>query len=181
MQILSTIKSIFRPKFTRQINWHFPPATYIFQHTHPHNIYRHRFYAIFFDILPPGRCFLKTIKCIQYSLLLIENYSQVIIYNLLQHLTQFDTISIVYCIHGYISPQNVSSCMKLSKYVEVCWSLSDFNCPHLFFLYSIYHLIKKVNKNFSTNSCKIRIIYYSTLHLKCQELFIASFDKLFAW
>ena len=75
------------------------------------------------NFLPPGRCFLKTIKCILYPLLLIENYSQVIFYNLRQSSIRFNKIRFVYCIHQDYSPQNVSSCMNLSKYVEVCRSL----------------------------------------------------------
>ena len=124
VQILLTNKSIIRHKFTRQINWHFSTATYIFRHTLPYYIYWQTSSAIFTaNFLPPGRCFLKTIKCILYILLLIENYSQMIISKICQYSTQLDKIRFVYCIHQDYSPQNVSSCMNLSKYVEVCRSL----------------------------------------------------------
>ena len=79
------------------------------------------------------------------------------------------TKSVLYT--GYIPV----SCRKMSADVK-SWSLmSRIVYPHLFFLYSIYHFIKKVNKNFSPNYDKIRHNYYSILHLKCQELFFASF------
>ena len=124
MQIFLTINSIIRLKICTQINLHFQTLTYIFLQHIPYYIIRQTSSAILADIfLQPGRCFLKTIKCIQYSLLLIENYSQIIIYNFLQSSPRFDNIRIVYCIHGYISPQNVEDCMNLSKYVEVCRSL----------------------------------------------------------
>ena len=121
MQILSTIKSIFRLKITRQMNLHFHTWTYIFRHTHPYYIYRHNFTAIFYSKFFTARHahFSTLIKCIHYSLLLIENYSQVIFYNLRQSSLRFDNIRIVYCIHGYISPQNVSWCQIMKLNVEL--------------------------------------------------------------
>ena len=53
----------------------------------------------------------------------------------------------------------------LSKLVKATFSLHY----HYTLIYENY------SKNRSTNSDKIRIIYYSMIHLKCQELFIASF------
>ena len=120
MQILSTNNSIIRLKLSYQTNRHFSKWTDIFQQHIPYNIYRQTSSANFYsNFFPPGRCFLKTIKCIQYSLLLIENYSQVIFDNLRQSSLRFDNIRIVYCIHGYISPQNVSWCQIMKLNVEL--------------------------------------------------------------
>ena len=124
MQIFLTSNSIIRLKLSYQINQHFSTAFYIFLQHIPYNIYRQHFYAKFFgNFFTAGRCFLKLIKCIQYSLLLIENYSHVIFYNLHHSSTANDIIRHAHCIHGYISPQNVEAGMNLSKYVEVCRSL----------------------------------------------------------
>ena len=122
MQIFLTNNSIIRPKISYQINLHFSSATYIFRHTYPYRIIDNIFMQFFLTIFSSRHTHFSTsIKCIQYSLLLIENYSQVIFDNLRQSSLRFDNIRIVYCIHGYISPQNVSSCQIMKLNVELCF------------------------------------------------------------
>ena len=131
--------------------------------THPplQNYWQH-FYAIFFDnFFPPGRCFSTSIKCIQYSLLLIENYSQVIFYNLRQYSTQFDNIRIVYCIHGYISPQNVEAGMKLSKYVEVCRISVDLIFPFIIIIPLYMKIIQRIVRQMSTKFTVFIIAHFN--------------------
>ena len=145
VQILSTIKSIIRLKISCQMNWHFSTAFYIFQHTHPYRIIDNIF-SKFFSTTFTATHFSTSIKCIQYSLLLIENYSQVIFYKIRQHSTSFDTISIVYCIHQDYSPQNVSWCRSLGDFVE--FLLTSF-FPSL----SLYPYIWKLFKE-SFDKCR---------------------------
>ena len=123
MQILSTIKSIFRLKFTHKMNLHFQTLTYIFRHTHPYRIIDTIFMQNFSAIFSTRHTrFLKTIKCIQYTLLLIENYSQVIFYKIFHNLPQFDTIRLVYNIHCWITAQFETSCRFMKLNVEDCKS-----------------------------------------------------------
>ena len=107
-------------------------------------IFDKHFSAKFFDnfFRPLHAHFLKTIKCIQYSLLLIENYSQVIFDKISHNSTALDSIRVVYCIHQDYSPKNVEACINLSKYVEDCRSLSDYVFLYFIPLIIIYHLFK---------------------------------------
>ena len=110
MQILLTIKSIFRLKISYQMNQHFSTATYIFRHTHPYYIYRHRFQIKFFDNFSAMvRWFYPLIKCVGLCIIMSENFpSSEDIANfatILQHLTRFNKIRFVYCIHQDYSPK----------------------------------------------------------------------------
>ena len=175
MQIFPTINSIIRLKLSYEMNIHFPPATYIFQHTYPYriidNIFMQFFSAIFYRHRPH---FSTSIKCIQHSLLLIENYSQVIFYEFLQFLTWSYSILHAHCIHGYISPQNVSWCRIVKLNVE----LSEPTFP---FHTNIIPLNQKSKQKLFTKLRQNLHNYYIILHLKCQELFIASFPIIRHW
>ena len=99
------------------MNWHFPthpPALYI------DTIFMQNFLTIFYRHRPH---FSTLIKCILYSLLLIENYSQVRIYNLRQSSPRFDTIRPVYNIHCRIAPNNISWCRIVKLNVRLCFPL----------------------------------------------------------
>ena len=113
----------FPCKFSTQLNLHFPLKydtkwIYIFQQqptfsdTPTRITYIDIILPQFFTAIFSSRHahFSTLIKCIQYPLLLIENYSQVIFYNLRQSSLRFDKIRFVYCIHQDYSPQNVSWC-----------------------------------------------------------------------
>ena len=107
------------------INLHFSTAYPLF-------IYRQTLSAIlskiFWQFFPPWHVHFSTsIKCIQYSLLLIENYSQVIFDNLRQSSTANDIIRHAHCIHGYISPKDVSWCRSLEDCVELSESSFPFH------------------------------------------------------
>ena len=150
MQILSTINSIIRLKFTRQINLHFHTWTDIFQHTYPYRIIDNIFMQFFSTtFLPPGRCFLKTIKCILYSLLLIENYSQLIIYNLRQSSQRFD----MHIVYMAIFPRKMSklvwNCQSTLRFVEACKS---YFFPSLSLYPYIWKLFKESFDKFMQNS-----------------------------
>ena len=108
VQILLTSKSIIRLKISYQINLHFSTLTYIFRHTHPYS-YIDKLLQQFFTAIFSSRHvhFSTSIKCIQYPLLLIENYSQMIFDNLRHDSTANDIIRHVHCIHGYIYPKDV--------------------------------------------------------------------------
>ena len=71
--------------------------------------------------------FYPLIKCIQYTLLLIENYSQMIFYNNLQYSTIFDTIILVYNIHCWITAQFETSCRFMKLNVELSESSFPFH------------------------------------------------------
>ena len=88
-------------------------------------------------------------------------------YKILHNSTQSD----LYTIYIVESPHN------LKLHVD-SWSLMSKLVKATFSLHYHYTLIyENYSKNRSTNVDKICIIYYSMIHLKCQELFIASFDK----
>ena len=123
MQIFSTIKSIIRLKIWHEMNLHFSSATCIFRQHIPYS-YIDKLHQQFFtaNFLPPGRCFLKTIKCIRYSLLLIENYSQLIIYKILHNPTKSD----MHIVYTAIFPRKMSklvwTCQSTLRFVEACKS-----------------------------------------------------------
>ena len=120
MQILSTIKSIIRLKIWHEINLHFSTASYIFQQHIPYRIIDNIFSEFFLTIFSSRHAHFSTsIKCIQYSLLLIENYSQLIIYKFLQFLTWSYSIWLVYNIHPGFMSQNVSWCQIMKLNVEL--------------------------------------------------------------
>ena len=109
MQILSTINSIIRLKLCTQINLHFKTATCIFLQHIPYRIIDIILQQFFTANFSSRHAHFSTlIKCIQYSLLLIENYSQVIFDNL----RNVSTKSVLYT--GYIPV----SCRKMSADVE---------------------------------------------------------------
>ena len=123
MQIFLTNNSIIRPKFTRQINLHFSALTYIFQQhipsTYIDKLHQQIFTAIFYRHRPH---FSTLIKCIQYSLLLIENYSQVIFDNLSHSSAWFD----MHIVYTAIFPRKMSklvlTCQSSRYFVEACKS-----------------------------------------------------------
>ena len=144
------------------MNWHFP--------THPSLLHiSTNFYSNFWrQFFLPGRWFYSLIKCIQYTLLLIENYSQLIFDNLRQSSTANDIIRHAHCIHGYIYPKDVGWCRIVKLNVRLCFPLFYSSNNYI-------PLIQKLKQEsfdkFMQNSHK----YYIILNLKCQEFFI---DKL---
>ena len=169
MQILFTNKSIIRHKISIQINLHFQTWTYIFLQHIPYS-YIDKLYQQFFTAIFSSRHvhFSTSIKCIQYPLLLIENYSQMIFDNLRHDSTANDIIRHVHCIHGYIYPKDVGWCRIVKLNVRLCFPLFYSSNNYI-------PLIQKLKQEsfdkFMQNSHK----YYIILNLKCQELFI---DKL---
>ena len=170
MQILSTINSIIRLKLCTQINLHFKTATYIFLQHIPYSYIDTIFMQNFLTIFSSRHAHFSTsIKCKKSCIFIVEYFpssEDITIFASIWHeTTAFDLYT------GYIPV----SCRKMSADVK-SWSLmSNYLSLHFPSILILYHLIKKVNKNFSTNSCKIRRVYYSMIHLKCQEIFIASF------
>ena len=106
MQILSTIKSIFRLKISYQINRHFKTATYIFQQHIPYSYIDNIFMQFFTANFSSRHAHFSTlIKCMHYPLLLIENYSQLIIYKILHNPTKSD----MYTAYTAIFPRKMSA------------------------------------------------------------------------
>ena len=163
VQILFTNKSIIRHKISIQINLHFQTWTYIFRHTHPYS-YIDKLLQQFFTAIFSSRHvhFSTSIKCIQYTLLLIENYSQVIFYNLRQSSTEAYSIRHAHCIHDCISPKDVSWCRSL----EDCVELSESSFP---FHTNIIPLNQKSKQESFDKFWQNLHHYYSTLQLECQE------------
>ena len=125
------------------MNWHFPTP-------YPLNIFRQHFYAIFFDnIFRPGTGFYPLIKCIQYSLLLIENYSQRIFYKIRHNLTQFDMHIVYTAIFPHKMSKLVLTCQSTLRFVEACKS---YFFPSLSLYPYIWKLFKESFNKFIQNS-----------------------------
>ena len=163
MQIFLTSKSTFSFKLSYKINLHFKTASYIFQQHIPYSyidkLHQQFFTANFFTARHTH--FSTSIKCIQYTLLLIENYSQVIFYNLRQSSTKSD----MHIVYMAIFPRKMSklvwTCQSTLRFVEACKS---YFFPSLSLYPYIWKLFKESFDKFMQNQHN----YYSTLHLKCQ-------------
>lgn len=150
MQIFDITKFTFSLKIWHEINLHFQTAFCIFRQHIPSTFIDTIFMQNFLTIFSSRHAHFSTsIKCIQYSLLLIENYSQVIFDKILHNLTQLD----MHIVYTSIFPRKMSkivwTCQSTLRFVEACKS---YFFPSLSLYPYIWKLFKESLDKFLQNS-----------------------------
>ena len=143
--------------------------------TYPHYISTAIFFA---NIFRPSTGIFPLIKCKKSCIFIVEYFPSSECSTIFASIWQSSTAFELYTAYTRIIPRKMSkivwNCQSTLRIVEACKS---YFFPSLSLYPYIWKLFKESFDKFIQNPHH----YYSTLQLKCQEFFIATFDKFFAW